>query len=602
MTLDHPSRTAALALLPALLLCASTALAEEGDALIRHNLGLAETARGNDGAAYDLFKDACMAPDAVAEACMEWGRLATARGNDKDVKRAYGSAVMLAPEDIRARYELAMMLLEKEDWVWAIEHLSAAVPNAGTPEDGALLRYYLGYAELKSGDASSASKHLAQATRRLPPELAQKARFYRGLAARQLAQQEKAVAMMREAEAGPDAGVAEAARGTVKSWTAFGRMEGWGGQVMASLGYNSHPLSGFLDDPGAETTPVLQSELRGDLVVGSRTGYTHGFLGGVTAYRQQAWAELGDRDPSQIEAGEMNFTMLMFQGSYVGRAWKLGLEHELRLGIDADLQFLDTKPVYDELNQQYRASDVPLAVLARTIGGRIQWSMAKDPGSIWGLRLKLDVLDNAITPDMSAFRIQLRAFNTTSFLDRKLQLKTMLSGRYDRTFRDPAVVKYDRLRPELWIDLKWITPWPRLAAMLGGKLAYNWYMSSHGEPDHPENSFRPAWADPVWPDGDDDDNLPDPVFSDAENLRYEDAYYDLKRHDFEWEISLEADLALWKAATLALRYQHRQRLSNIDDAPLPVTYDAGTGLYSEAAGTQYGYDQDLVMLMLTQAF
>ncbi len=73
-----------------------------GDTLIEYNLGLAEQARGNTHVAYKLFKKACMAPDGLADACLSWGLMARDSENSKDMKRAFGSAVMLAPGDIRA--------------------------------------------------------------------------------------------------------------------------------------------------------------------------------------------------------------------------------------------------------------------------------------------------------------------------------------------------------------------------------------------------------------------------------------------------------------------------------------------------------------------
>ena len=32
------------------------------------------------------------------------------------------------------------------------------------------------------------------------------------------------------------------------------------------------------------------------------------------------------------------------------------------------------------------------------------------------------------------------------------QLKLLAGGRYDRSYNDPAIIKYDRLMPEGWID------------------------------------------------------------------------------------------------------------------------------------------------------
>lgn len=597
MKLAHSFRKTVFLFAAVLSLSATTARAGEGDALIQHNLGLAEKARGNSGTAYDLFKKACMASEGIADACMEWGKLAMERGNAKDVKRAFGSAVMLAPEDIEARFELAIMLIEKGDWVWAIEHLTEALPHAENIEDGALLRYYLGYTEFKNGDLESATTHLAQADRYLPPEVAQKARYYRGLIAREQGETDKAVALMERVQEGPDEEVSESALSAVGSWSAFSRLVGWQAQALFSLGVNTHPLSDFLDDAGAKDTPVLQSDLRADIMVGSDTGYADGFFGGFTLYRQENWAELDVTGPDwAYSADDMNFTMLLLQGTYIGHRRKWGLEHELRLGMEGDLQFLDRSPVYNEERGAFVPSDDVLVLLGRTLAAKVWWSMARDEGSIWGLRFRLDVTDNQLTPDMSAMRLRLRLTNVREFLDRTLELKVLLGGRYDRTFKDPAIIKYDRLRPELWVDLRWTTPWKRLSLLAGGKVTYNWYMNSDAAPDNPGNSFRPLFLIPQYPD---DQN----VYSDEENAQFERDYYMLKRHDFEWEVLAEAHVKLWTRANLALKYKHRQRLSNIDSAPVPRDWNEETGRYEDIAGvTTYGYDQDLIMLELRQAF
>lgn len=597
MKLAGRDRTISFALIWALLLCAAPALAGKGDAPIQYNLGLAEKARGNAGTAYDLFKKACMASEGIPEACLEWGAAARDKGDIKDMKRAYSSAVMLAPEDITARFELAMMLIERGDWVWAIEHLSEALPHAESTEDGALLRYYLGYAEMKNGDLEPAYMHMAQASRYLPEPVAQKATFYRGLIAWEQGERDKAVAMMERAQDGPDEHVAKAAVGTVESWSAFGALTGWQAQAIASIGINTHPLSDFLDNAGAEDTPVLMSEFRGDILVGSDTGHADKFFGGATIYRQENWAELDAIGPDwAYSADDMNFTMLLFQGAYVGHRHKWGLEHEIKLGLDADLQFLDRAPVFSEEQGGFVASDDVLVLLARTLAFKAWWSMAKDADSIWSLRLRSDVIDNRLSSDMSAWRTRLRIANTRNFLDKALQLKVLVGGRYDRTYKDPAIIKYDRLRPELWVDLKWNTPWKRLSFLVGGKLVYSWYMNSDTISENPANSFRPMWTKPEYPDG-------TSVYSELDNLYYEADYYNLKRHDFEWEVLAEAHLRLWPRATLALKYKHHQRLSNIDDAPVPRVWNSDTSRYEEVGGVPtYGYDQDLVLLELKQAF
>ena len=230
------------------LLAARSASAEEGDALIDYNLGLVAAGEGDEDGAYKLYRKACMAQDGVVDACLVWGEMAAARENTKDVKRALSSAIMFDPKDIRSRYALALSLIEKKDWIWAIEHLEAAIPNAKTVEDASLIRYYLGYSRYKNGELEEASRQFSMASRSLPPLLDQRSSFYRGLVARELGKDEKAQALMDRVGEGPDQDLAKAAAARVSSWSSFPRLEGFGGQVIGSFGYNSHPTSSFLDD------------------------------------------------------------------------------------------------------------------------------------------------------------------------------------------------------------------------------------------------------------------------------------------------------------------------------------------------------------------
>jgi tetratricopeptide (TPR) repeat protein len=574
-------RTAIAALAScAVLLAAAPADAASGDAQIEFNLGLAAEERGDRSEAYKRFKSACMAEEGLAEACLRWAELAQEQENTKDVKRALGSAVMLDPEDTRARFELAMMLLAKQDWTWAVEHLSEALPHAANEFDAALLRYYLGYAKYKSGELDEAAKQLALAGRKLPAEKQQRASYYRALIAKQQGKHEKAAGLMERATQGPDQAVTAAAASQIESWTAFPRRDGIAGQVRASIGVNTHPSVAFLDDAGSETDPALQSIFRGDAVFGAGS-YEHGFYGMITAYREQNWTELGDQqnETRTFDLKDMNITLFMGQAAYVYRQRTSRMEHELRFGVDAETQFLDRPPI-KVLDEWIPSNEFGLFGWA--VGGKLWWSMAVDPSSTWSIRLKVEGRQNEIEAERSTVRTRLRLGNARWFLDRTLQLKLLVGGRYDRSYHNPAIIKYDRLLPEGWIDLKWISPWPRLSVLAGVKLKYNWYLNSRQNSD---NSFRPTY-------------LPHPAFTDEQNAAAEADYYELTRHDFEWEATAEAAIKTWWKGSVALTYRHRQRLSNLDEAPVPV--DVATG--ERVTRPEYGYTQDVVMLELRQGF
>jgi Tfp pilus assembly protein PilF len=568
----------------AMLLAAVPALAASGDAQIDFALGLAAAEKDDTDEAYKRFKAACMAEDGLADACLRWAALAAAKDNKKDVKRALGSAVMLDPEDITARYELALMLLAKKDWVWATEHLTAAIDHAKTDQDRAVLRYTLGYAKLKAGETDAAAKQFALAGRHLPPELEQRATYFRALIAREAGKHTKAAALMERATTGPDAIVADAAAAQLASWTAFPRHDGFAGQISASLGINTHPSAAFLDDPSsvAETDPTLQSVFRGDVILGAG-GYEHGLHALFTVYREQNWTELGDSggSPSAFDIHDMNITLFMLQPAYVFRT-RGSLEHEIRIGVDSELQFLDHAPERDGDEGEWYPSQDAFGLFGWALGGKLWWSMAADPSSIWSVRIKVEGRPNQIEADRSTVRTRLRLAHNRYFLERKLQLKLLAGGRYDRSYNDPAVIKYDRLMPEGWIDLKWKTPWPRLSALVGAKIKYNWYLNST---QNEENSFRPEF---ISVDG----------FTDEQNAGFETNYYDLARHDFEWEVGAEVAVKAWWKATIALTYKHHQRLSNLDEAPVPKNPDTG----ERVPAREYGYTKDVVMLELRQGF
>jgi tetratricopeptide (TPR) repeat protein len=562
-----------------------------GDAFVKHNLALAARARGDVDEAYGLFKEACMAADALAEACLAWGELAIEREDEKDVKRALSSAVMLDPENLGARFALAVYLLGKKDYTWAIEHLEQAVPLAADAADRAILRYYLGYALFKEGELEAAAKQLSLSRLHLPPDLQQRCDYYRGLIAEARDKRFKAASLLLEASEGPDEEWADAAQSRLESGSSFPRRPGFGGQVSASLGVNTHPASAFLDDPEAEDTlPVLQSVIRGDAVY-SAGNYSHGFQAMLTAYREQNWTELGKKDeegdPPSANAStgddfspqDFSVTLFLAQVGYLLRGWLDGREHELLIGVDGETQFLDHLPERTADGTYERSAD-PFGLNAFAVGGKVWWAVAASPDAEYGLRLKVEGRPNYIDANRSTVRTRLRFVHTRHFLERALRLKLLVGGRYDIAYHDPEVVKYDRLLPELEANLRWRTPVEWLSAVFYGKLKYNWYLNSR---ENADNSFRPPY-------------IPAAGIDEDEAERQEAEYYDLTRHDLEWELGAEVLFSVWRLGTVALTYRYHQRASNMDDAPTPI-YEG-----ERLPAPTYGYDQHVVMLELRQGF
>jgi tetratricopeptide (TPR) repeat protein len=556
--------------------------AQGGDAAIQYNLA---TAAKKD--AYDLMKKACMALDGVAEACMAWADLAKEAGNEKDVKRALSSAVMLEPDNVEARFALAVMLLDKRDYTWAIEHLGAALPNAETDENRGLLRYSLGYALFKTGDMDEAAKELSLSRAFLPEDLRQRCDYYRALAASSQEKPFKSASLLMDVAKGPSPKWSEAAVQLLNSKSAFARKKGFSGQASASLGVNTHPSSAFLEDEEVKSASVLQSVFRGDVIF--NTGeYTHGFQGSLTAYREQNWTEVGETDDmqdsltDQVESPfapeDFNTTLFIGQAAYVHRTWWKGLEHEILTGVDAETQYLDRPPVRVETGggSDYVPSAIAFAVNAWALGGKIWWTIAPNPNAQFGLRLKLEGRPNYIDENRSSMRLRLRFVHTSYFLNRDIRFKFMAGGRYDRTYHNPAIIKYDRLLPETELNLRYRTPLPNITVVLGGELKYNWYLNSRGDA---ENSFRPTYLAPNV-------DAPDP--------EWEKEYYDVTRQDPELELNAELQIAAWKQALLAVTYKHHKRISNLDDAPVhPLLADDAV---------KYGYDQDVVMFEIRQGF
>lgn len=603
---------AAIAIAVAAAASPRAAIAESVDAEIDYGAGLAARAEGREKDAVAAFKRACLAERGRARACLEWADLVAERpeaypDREKELKRALSSAVILDPESVEARYGLALLLLGKQDWTWAIEHLEAGLAVARDAQEKALLRYYLGYAQLKSGALDEADRQLARAARDLPADAAQRCAFFRGVIAERQKKTDKAAAMFRAAEAGPDPEISKAVTDRRAAATAFPRANGWRGQLLGSIGMNTHPTAAVFDDPGQAGAPVLQSVFRGDLSVAGGN-YTHGFLGAATLYREQSWTEIGPSPSNasdeelyfdnRVSPPDVNLTHFQTQLSYLWRGFGKRLEHELRFGLDVEVQFLDHEIEFREPDSEGAAADPCLAgsyvksadafeLFAYSIGGRAWWSFARSKDAAWSLQLKYDARPNELEPERSANRFRLRAQHQRWFLDRALQLKTYAGLRYDRTYRDPDVVKYDQLLSEASFELKWSTPLPHLSVLVGGRLLYHWYLNSIG---NQENSFRPAF-------------MTNPEFSAEENAAFKSEYYDLARRDFEWELSAELQFDLWKRAVLAVRYLHHERSSNIDAAPRPMVEIEGCGAaYQRVPGQAFGYEQDLAMLELRQAF
>ncbi|MDD5308448.1 MAG: hypothetical protein PHU25_14090 [Deltaproteobacteria bacterium] len=555
--------------------------------------GRAAADEGGSRESVDRARAECTAEKGDAAACLRWASMARARDDGKSEKRALATAVTLDPGNVRARFGLGLLLAENRDYAWAAEHLSEAAALAGSAADRALVNYYLGYALLKDGKAAEAASALAKARGGLPAGLAQRCDFYAALAAREIGDETTAARLMGMAAGGKDARWSDAARGRLASWTAFPRVDGVAAQVSASLGVNTHPTSAFLDSPDEDSLPVLQSAFRGDVLYGFGS-YAHGGQATLTLYREQNWLELGHKGNAPAAAdsvvgnaftpADFNATVILGQAAYVGRGLVGGLENELRLGAEGEVQLLDHVPVRSSALAPYAPSEDLFGLATWAVGARLGWSIALAADTVLGARLKVELRPNEIDPDRSAVRTRLDLQGSRSFLGRRLELDASVGGRYDRTYDDPAVIKYDRLLLELSADLVWRTPWKRLTARAGGGFEYGSYLNSVGDA---ANSFRPAWAD-------------NPRATEAENSAFEADYYDLAREDVEWEARAELDFALWWKAVAVITYKHHARISNIDDLPVPAV-DTGDG-FVRVPEPRYGYDEDVAMLELRQGF
>jgi hypothetical protein len=171
--------------------------------------------------------------------------------------------------------------------------------------------------------------------------------------------------------------------------------------------------------------------------------------------------------------------------------------------------------------------------------------------------------------------------NSRYFLRRTLNLEALIGVRFDRTYRDPAVIRYDRLLPEFQISSRWRTPLPRLTLLLDLSCKLNWYFNAV---HNAENSFRYTWQ-----------NNRD--WTPEENIRAEAAYYnEFARFDSEMELNAETDLDLWQKAIFAVSYKYTMRYSNIDDDKQPEHF-----VYLGEPPT-YGYSQHILMIEIRQRF
>ncbi len=618
---------------------------DTGDAVINYKLGLAAHSEGDPETAYKLFKKACMAENGIVDACLMWAELAEQKDDQKGVKRSLGSAILLDPGNIKARTMLAAKLIKKEDYPWAEEHLKEALLNAKIPSDVALIRYYLAYVYYRTERFEKATEEFEDIRDELPPTFAKRSDYYRALCAKRMDQQADGVALLQdvaenEIEAGDKWAVA--AEEVLESWSSYLKGEGINVRLSGSYGVNTHPSSAFLDTVESEAKPVMQSIFRGDIMYNKKKG-NKGFMGVITGYREQNWMELGedaseeeeaetagdaahDTDlAEQFEAKDFNTTVFLAQAAFIGKTWGKRFEHELRFGVDGDVQFLDRPPLKDDLGGYYK-SDILFKNTGWSLAGKVWWGFAKDKNTQYSLRLKVEGRPNYIDEDRSTVRYRLRLYNTRYSSDRKWQLKLMAGTRYDRAYHDPKVIKYDRVMPEAELSLRWNTPWSRLTAQFLGQIKYNWYLNSR---QNQINSFRPQYLSihpesPVPMHTDEmDEHMAEAVEAietdydrlvDLLNAYYEHEYYSLTRKDLEWELGGELQFNTWKGGQIVLLYKHHVRDSNIDDAPGGRYFEPAlepnrvSGEWETVYPVQalptprYSYTRDVVMIELRQRF
>jgi Tfp pilus assembly protein PilF len=560
------------------------ALASSPEAILQHQVGLAALQAKDQNRALAAFEAACLSDQGEAVACLAWAKLARERGDIAAIKQALASAVILEPNSLEARYELGMLLLERRDYTWAAEHLAAAFDLATSNQDKALLAYYLGYAQLRLGHRESAKSHLEQSRSGLPEPLQARVDYYLGVLAMDAGDMSSARILFGNAArigAGPFASDANA---RLQSSSAFADPRGLLAKLSGSFGFDTHPLADFADDnSGDRAGGALKSLFRGDL---SGTFGKSGLAGqaGLTVYRDQSYTDIG-RDAEESgdpRAADFNLTLILAQAGLIARFDSARLEHRVRLWAEGEVQLFDHLP---EDRTVLSDDDMPMPGFTPgdpglgvwTLGLKLAYALSARPKVTNELRLLFQVRPNYVEEDRSTFRYGIAIHQQRSFLDRNLKAKLLLGFRYDRSFYDPAVIKYDRLLPELSLDVDWTTPVPRLSASVGAGLKLNWYLNSRG---NAKNSFRPPYQ-----------NVAD--VTPEQNDEWEAEYTDMTRADFEWELRAEVAVALWRGAELALPYRHHQRASNLDRAP----HGPNVGFVPT-----YGYNQDVVSLELRQTF
>ncbi len=549
-----------------------------GDAVIWYDLALAADGEGDAERAYALFRRSCLAFDGLAAACLEWADRAAKREDEDAVKQALASAVMLEPGNIEARFELAAFLIGKKDHTWAIEHLKAALKYSQDTAQRAVLSYYLGYAQLEAGLEDEARATLKGACCRLGGELETRCLFFRGLLAKNGGDRAAAHEHWSFAARNSGSDWGRAAGRRLRALHRFIWPDGLSAQVRAALALNTYPVSAFLEEADIETPSALQTTLRADVIWGY-TGPDEGLSAVGTVYREQSLAELGGASSdSPFSASDFNLTLFMVQAAYVRRVLAGAAEHEVRLGLDGELQFLDRPPV-KSVSGQWTPSQDAFGLLALAVGPKLWWSVASSDETVTALRLKLEARPNELERDRSTLRMRARLVHDRKFSPH-WSTRLLTGLRYDRAYWRPDIIKYDRLLPEGQASLTWQTPWRRLSATAHALFRYNWYLNARGDK---ENSFRPAWLDV-------------PSLSKEQNAAARDDYFRLTRRDLEWEVGVELLARLWPGGKLAVIYRYHERQSNIDDAPVPSF--AGVSVPSPS----YGYDQHWLAAELRHVF
>ena len=560
------------------------------DGVIAYHQGLCAEASGETTSAFKYFRTACLAANGVFDACLRLDAMAKAKGDTKTRKQALASAVMLRPNDVGARFELAVLLLEHEDYAFAEMHLSSALELATRPNNRALLHYYLGYVCFKLARAIDAKDHFEQADP-LPPSVAQKRDFFLGRIAVAADDRVSCFASLKSAERGPDAAVAEAAEQWRLAASIFPFRTSIGGRMSADIGINTRPASAFLDAPGTEASITLGSIFRADGTL--RRAFDDNLVeGALTVYRDQGWTTFGGDKPddedgisssaSRIPDSDFYLTLALVQAGYRRHLVGKRFEHELRVLAEGEVQLLDGVP------QKGRSGDFesgPFGVYAYGVGGRLWWTFARYPAAKTGARFRVDGRPNLSDVDRSAIRFRWRLVHTRYFLSRTLKTEGIVGLRYDRTVHDPSIIKYDRLLPELSLDADWQSPLPRLSFLLGVTGKVNWYLNSA---ENEDNTFRGAW-------------MPEPGLDVPENEAAEAAYYrEQTRLDGELEVRFETQVALWKRASFILNVRYHQRISNMDNAAVPDHFTSASDI--DTAATKYGYRQFVLALGLRQGF